>query len=100
MLVVVIDDVPVLHLYGSVAGFGEVVVVCDGDDGLVVCVGEFLEDVEDDAGVFGVEVSGGFVAHDDEWVVDECACDGYALLLSAGEFAGGFECLVLEVEHL
>ena len=60
----------------------------DDDHGAVGSAGDIAEKFEHDFAVLGIEGGGGFVA-DDEWgFVDECACDGDALLLAAGEFVG------------
>ena len=46
-----------------------------------------LQDVDDALRGFGVKVAGRFVRKDDVRIVDEGACDGDALLFTAGQFA-------------
>ena len=64
---------------------GDLVFVCDQDDGQPLLAVELLEHVEDlDAGA-RVEVAGRLVGEEEGGVVDEGAGDGDALLLAAGE---------------
>ena len=67
------------------------------DDGLAGAV-EFGENLHDfEAGLF-VEVAGGFVGEDDGRVVGECAGDGDALALAAGELRGARVVAAFEAE--
>ena len=81
-----IDDLAIVHA-GDAVGVGkDAVVVGDDDHGAVGGACDIAEKFEYDFAVLGIEGGGGFVA-DDEWgFVDERACDGDALLLTAGEF--------------
>ncbi len=60
----------------------------DDDDCFVLFLVQFFQKGNDDVAGFGVEVAGRLVGEDDFWIVDECACDGDALHLSAGELVG------------
>ena len=62
-------------------------IVGDHDDGVARGV-EALEEIDDDALVGGVEVSGGLVGEEDGRVVDQGTGDADALLLSSAELAG------------
>ena len=66
---------------------GHALVVGDEDDGSAAAV-EGLEEVENLVGGLRVEVAGGFVGQDQLGLVYQCAGDGDALLLPAGEFGG------------
>ena len=57
------------------------------DDGLALLAVQHLQQSQDFFGVLAVKIAGGFVAHEQRRVGHECARDGYALLLSAGQFA-------------
>ena len=46
---------------------------------------EFFQQFHDGFAIFGVEISGGLIGEKDERITDQCARDGYALLLTAGE---------------
>ncbi len=71
----------------AVGVLGDVGLVGDDDDGVAVGV-ELVEEGHDLVAGFGVEVSGRFVGENDGGAVDEGACDGDALTLTAGEFVG------------
>ena len=62
-------------------------VVGDHDDGLAG-VGDHLEDLGDFFAVGAIEVAGRFVGENHPRLIGECAGDGDALLLAAGELVG------------
>ena len=83
-----IDDFAIVHAGDAIGVRKDAVVMGDDDHGAVGSACDIAEKFEHDFAVVGVKGGGGFVA-DDEWgFVDECAGDGNALLLTAGEFVG------------
>ncbi len=83
----VAEDLAVVEGDAAAGERGHFGVVGDHDDGVAFAV-EAAEEIDDDALVGGVEVSGGLVGEQDGRVIDEGAGDADALLLSAGELAG------------
>ena len=77
-------NAPVQQREHPAAFFGQVLVVGDEYDGLVVTLVHFAEQVHDDAAGLAVQRAGGFVGQDDGRV----ARDGHALLLPAGQLIG------------
>ena len=83
-----LDDAAVLHVDDTV-GVDEVLgVVRHQDDGLLVDLVQFLQDLEHVLGALGIEVADRLVRENDVGIVDERTGDGDALLLSAGELVG------------
>jgi hypothetical protein len=64
---------------------GDVRLVGDQDDGDLLLLVEILKEAHQLLAGAGVQVPGGLVGHDDLWLHDQGASDGYALLLAAGE---------------
>lgn len=67
--------------------------MCDHDEGLPLGNG-FFKEGEARGRRYAVEVTGGFVAHEERGVVCQGTGDGHALLLSAGERVGEFVRLI------
>ena len=59
-------------------------VVGDHADGGAALM-DVAEEIHDRVAIFGVEVSGGLIGKENHGVANESACDGDALLLTAGE---------------
>src|SRR5688572_23729655 len=93
------NDHPIVHFHYPVGVGGKIFVVGNGDDGLAEFGSDLAEHIENYLGVVAVEVASGFVAHNDGGVVNEGAGDGYALLLSAGKFAGWFGSVFVYAEQ-
>ena len=62
---ILLHQAAVAEFEDAVAVGGEVFVVGDGDDGLTALPGNIAENVENDLRIFGIQVAGRFVAHDD-----------------------------------
>ena len=62
-------------------------VVGDHADGGTALM-DVAEEIHDRVAIFGVEVPGGLIGKENHGVADESACDGDALLLTAGELGG------------
>lgn len=60
--------------------------MCDHDDGLSVFLIRSAQQLNDLVTVLFIQISGWFICQNDCRTVDQCPPDGYALLLSAGEF--------------
>src|SRR5271154_544155 len=82
------SDFAVAHVEDAVGDLGCFGVVGNHEDGLVELAAGLAEHLEDCVGVFGVEVTSGFVGEDDGGAVDEGAGDGDALLFASGELVG------------
>lgn len=76
------DDHPVAHLDGSAGDGCRFRVVGDHDNRLMKFTIEFLKHVEDELGVFRVEVPGRFIGQDDRRAIDDRTGDGDPLLFS------------------
>ena len=83
-------DFPVAEADNSPCKAGDVFLVGDDDDG-VAAPPDFLEDVHDLDGGFGIQVAGRLVGQDDGWVVDYGSGDGNPLPLAAGKFSRAAE---------
>ena len=70
----------------------------DHHDRLVKLFIEFLEHLEHDLGIFGVEIAGWLVRQDDRGPVDDSTRQGDSLLFAAGQFERLVMHLVLEFE--
>src|SRR5712675_1266811 len=68
----------------------------DGVPGIV----QLAENLQHDGFVDFVEVTGGFVGENQLWLVDQRACDGYALLLSAGKLRGKMSQAIAQADSL
>src|SRR5713226_8962469 len=69
---------------GALGEIGVALVVRNHADGGAVAV-QVAQQLHDRFAVFGVQVSRGFVGHQDERIADQCAGDGDTLLLTSGE---------------
>ena len=76
---------PVVHAGECVGKFKNTAVVRDDDHGPIAFDGDGAEQFEDRVAGFGIEGGGWFVADSSVRMVNECAGDGHALLLAAGE---------------
>lgn len=83
------DNASIGHCQNAITSGGNFPIVGDNDDGLPHVTANRTEQVEDGSGVFRVEVSGWFVANDQCWLIDQGACNGGSLLLSARELLCG-----------
>src|SRR5258708_29646009 len=72
---------------GALGVVGVSRVVGDHADGGTALM-DVAEKIHDRVAIFGVEVSGGLIGKENHGVADESACDGDALLLTAGELGG------------
>ena len=95
-----LEDFAVAHLDGAVCVGGGFGVVGDHEDGLAEALVEVAEEIEDDVGIFGVEIAGGLVGEEDGGTVDDGAGDGDALLLATGECAGLMLHTGFDAEHV
>lgn len=66
---------------------GNILFVGDQDDGDVFMI-ELVENGYDFFRCVVVECFGWFIGEDDCWIVDQCLCDGYMLLLIIGQLFG------------
>ena len=78
----------VLEPEGPVGDLLEARVVADHDDADPVVDGELAEESSDVSTMARVEICSGLIREDDRGFVGERACDGDALLLSAGQLIG------------
>src|SRR6266852_5065692 len=78
------DDAAVEEVNGALGKVGVALVVCDHADGGAVAV-QIAQQLHDRFAVFGVQVSGGLVSHQDERIANQRAGHGDALLLTSGE---------------
>src|SRR6266852_2019097 len=81
------DDAAVEEVNGALGKFGVALVVGDHADGGAVAV-QVAQQLHDRFAVFGVQVSGGLVSHQDERIADQSAGHSDTLLLTAGELRG------------
>src|SRR5581483_6144737 len=82
-----IDDLSVAHMNDAIADGGCIRVVGDHQDGLSELLIGLPQHVEHYAGILGIEIPCRLIGEDQRRVIDQCACQGDALLLAAGEFA-------------
>ena len=80
-------DAAVEEVNGALGEVGIALVVSDHADGGAVAV-QVAQQLHDRFAVFGVQVSGGLVSHQDERIADQGAGHGDTLLLTAGELRG------------
>src|SRR5450830_1179822 len=73
------------HVHASVRMFRHLVGVRNHQESLARAV-EVVQHLHDGGHIGFVQFAGGFVAQDDFWVVDDCACHCDPLLLATGEF--------------
>src|ERR1700680_4862025 len=84
----VADDEPITKADDSVRVRGDLIRVCDQDDGDVPSAVEVLEDAHDFGAGAGIEGAGRLVSKQDFWFVDQRTRDGHPLLLSTRELCG------------
>ena len=77
-----------MDVVDAVCGGGVVAFMGDEDEGELFFFPQLEEEVEDGAGVFFIEVAGGFIAEEEVRGVHESASDGDALAFAAGKLAG------------
>src|SRR6266851_6601604 len=95
-----VDDHAVAHVHDAVEVGDRFGIVGDHHDSLPQILVELAEHLQNDFGIFGVEVPGGFVGKEDFRLVDDGAGDGHALLFAAGELGGLVVQAALEAQHL
>src|SRR5215472_12862717 len=71
----------------------------DHQNGVALVV-QLAENFDDDSFVRFVEIPCWFVGKDEFWLIDEGACNGYALLLAAGELRGQMRQAIAEPNPL
>src|SRR5712664_623379 len=81
------DDAAVEEVNGALGKVGVALVVRDHADGGAVAV-QVAEQLHDRFAVFGVQVSGGLVGHQDEGIADQSAGHSDTLLLTSRELRG------------
>jgi hypothetical protein len=81
---------------GARGGLG---VVRDHHDGLAEFAVQLVQQVQHLGGGHAVEVAGGFVGDDQRRVGHQCAGNGHALLLAAGELVGVVVHAVGQADH-
>src|SRR5690606_4286736 len=86
----------VTHLYNPVAFPGKVFVVRHRNNGLTKLPGKLPENIKNDPGIPAVQVTGRFIAHNQQRVIDKRTGNSYPLLLSSGTLTGRFQGLVLQ----
>jgi hypothetical protein len=82
-----LSENPVFHPDDAIGEVSEAAVVGDDDDGTVLLVGETGHHFDDGLASVRVESGGGLVGEDGHGRAGDCAGDGDALLLAAGELA-------------
>ena len=80
-------ETPVSEFDTAVGLAGDVWIVRDHQNRMA-SVMQFAENFQDDFFVRFIEIAGGLVGQNDFRLIDQRACDGYALLLSTGELRG------------
>jgi hypothetical protein len=95
----VFNNVTVTHLYYSSAHCCGFRIVSDHDDRLIEPVIQFLKHIENERGVFRIEVSGGFVRQHDRGSSYDGPGQRHPLLLAAREFERFVVQFVLQSEQ-
>src|SRR5277367_2845669 len=80
-------DAAVEEVNAAIGEVGVALIVGDHADGGAVAM-EVAKKLHDRLAIFGVQVTGGLVGHQDEWIAYKRAGHGDALLLTAGELRG------------
>lgn len=94
------NNLAIVHAGNAVCVGKDTVVMCDDDHGAVRRARDFAEKIEHDLAVARIQCSGGLVT-DDKWrLMDQCAGDGNALLLAAGEFVGALFPTITQTDFL
>ena len=78
-----LNQTSILHYQLPVCTGCELLVVGYNEQGLVIGFTQLLKYFKNDFRIFIVEVTGRFVAHDDQWIVDEGSGNGNPLFFSA-----------------
>src|SRR5277367_4569255 len=80
-------DASVEEVNAAIGEVGVALIVSDHANGGAVAM-EIAEEFHNGFAIFGVQVTGGLVSHQDEGIADQRAGHGNALLLTAGELRG------------
>src|SRR5271163_774825 len=95
-----VDDDAVAHVNDAIEVGGGFGIVGDHYDGLAEILVQAAEHLEDDFGIFGVEIAGGLIGEKDFGFIDDGSGDGHALLFAPGHFRGAMMKPSIEAEHL
>ena len=90
-----IHDLP--HLWSTGRDFG---IVRGHDQRGLLFSAQLAKQIDDFLPGVGIEVAGGFIGKDDAGVIDECASDSGALLLTSAELTGAMPGTVGEIHSL
>src|SRR4051812_44558887 len=79
-----LNKYPVTHRPREIASLGDIGIVRHQDNRLPVLFREFRQQIEDQAGIFDIKISGGLIGQQNRRLVRESAGHRDALLLTAG----------------
>src|SRR4030095_4013230 len=94
-----VDDHTITHVDDTIeigGGFG---IVGDHHDGLAQILVQATKHFQDDLGILGVQVAGGFIGKKNFRFVDDGAGDGHTLLFTSRHFGGLMREPAFEAEH-